>query len=641
MVNDKASFPKILIGFRTPGGSDSRSNQLDMISAVLSQGRASRLFSQVKVNKGLVTDIDAYAMSPKLDGCFYIGLETEAEKIEPALEAIVQELVGLAKNPPTDEEMARARALTGKAFLLGQESSEGQNSLISSFELQSGDWRLKDAYLSRWSRLAAQDLVAMSGEIFRPENMTVMVMLPESAKEPSQENIERILKNWSLEVNKAAQAPQANYEAHRLDNGVQVLLLRDASLPQVTVKIVTLGGILAEGPDQDGLSNLFSEVWPKASLKLPSLEMARTVENLGAYIEGFSARNSLGLTGSFLAANWNQSLKLMLELVTQPALAKENIEEVREEILAAIKMQEEQMTERAFRLVRQGLYPNHPYRRNTLGLEATVSKFSQSDLQKFYASLIRPENLLVAVAGDIDTQAVLELLKQDLGTFKPQGPGQKVVIPDPPKPLTKTEFALDGLDRAQTHLVLAFLAAGLDDPDQAPLEVLRAHLAGMGGILFTRLRDQQSLAYDVASGYNPGLKIGTFFFYIATDPQKTGQATEGILDIIEEIKAKPVNEEQLAGAKRYLLGIKKISQQTLARRVEESVFNELLGLGLDYEARYLKAIEAVTAADLLRVANKYLVVEQGFFGAVGQKELTEKVWTEVLAREKSAAGQSK
>jgi zinc protease len=629
MVSEQAAFPKILIGFRAPGGADSRSSQLDMISAVLSQGRASRLFAQVKTAKGLVTDIDTYAMTPRLDGCFYIGMETEAAKIRPAVEAVIEELRGLAVNPPTDEEISRARALTGKSFLLGQESAEGQNGIIASFELQTGDWRLKDAYLSRWARLAAADLVRLSRDIFQPRNMTVVIMLPAGAEKPDEAALKTVLAQWSLPPAAETPAPQAGYESHTLASGAQVLLLRDTSLPQVTAKVVTLGGLLADRQGQDGLSNLFAEVWPKAALKRPAADLARAVENLGAGIEGFSARNSLGLSGSFLSASWSQSLSLLMELVTEPALDPESLEDAREEILASLKMQEEQMAERTFRLLRQALYRDHPYHQNSLGTLETVSRFSAADLKLFYQEHIRPENLLIAVAGDIDPPAVLELINNYLGSWKPAGTGEKIAISEPPAPLAGPVFVQDDTDRAQTHLAVGFLVPGLDDPDQAALEVLSAHLSGMGGILFKRLRDEQSLAYVVTSGYNPGLKIGTFYFYIASDPQKTGQAASGILNIIREIQSQPIAEDQLAGAKRYLTGIKKISSQTLARRVDESVFNQLLGLGLDFEALYLKKIEAVTSSDLQKAARKYLVLERAVFGAAGPGESTGKVWEEL------------
>ncbi|MDR1577244.1 MAG: insulinase family protein [Deltaproteobacteria bacterium] len=637
-VNDQAKFPKVLIGFRTMGGDDSRASQLDLISAILTQGRASRLFARVKIEKGLVTDIDASAMNLRFGGNFYIGFDAEPEKIEPALAAIIQELKGLVEVAPTDEEMERALALTGKSFLLGQESAEGQNGIISLFELQSGDYRLKDAYLARWSRLTSDDLVVLAREVFRPENMTVAIAIPPATTPPDPANLEKLLKEWKLPAGPAKTESQTgDYEIHKLENGVEVLLLKDSSLPRINVKVVTLGGLLGENPGEDGLSNLFAEVWPKASQKLSAAEMALAVENLGASIDGFSARNSLGLSGSFLSANWEKGLGLTLDLVTEPALASDSLEEVRAEVLVALQTQDEQMVDRAFRLVRKGIFGQHPYHRDNLGQKETVAKFTAEDLKSYYQSIIRPETLLVAVAGDIEPKAVLAFLQERLGSWRPAGVGRTVAIPAPPAPLAKATFALDAVDRAQVHLAIGFQAPGLADADQAALDVLSSYLSGMGGVLYITLRDQQSLAYVVTSGYNPGLKTGVFYFYIATDPQKTSQALNGMLDVIEQVRQNPIPPAEVEAAKRYLLGIKKISQQTLVRRLDEAVFNKLLGLGLDFERQYLKAIEAVTSADLQRVATNLLGFERGFYGAAGQGDLVEKAWAEVESKESKEA----
>ncbi|MDR1608642.1 MAG: insulinase family protein [Deltaproteobacteria bacterium] len=633
-VNAQVQFPKILLGFRTPGVDDSRASQLDLLSAILSQGRASRLYAEVKTKKGLVTDIDTSAMTMRFGGNFYIGFEAEPEKIELALAAIIEELNGLVANPPTDAEMERAVVLAEKAFILGQESSEGQNGIIASFELQNNDYRLKDAYLARWARLKADDLVILAKEIFRPDNLIAAIALPSSAKPLDEAKLGTLLKDWRLPEVKVKVATPDAYQTYRLDNGVEVLLLKDNSLPRVAVKVVTKGGLLGEKDGEDGLANFFAEVWPKSTQKLSVPEMALAVENLGASVDGFSGRNSLGLSGSFLATNWEKGLGLILDLVTEPGLAPESLEEVREEILVALKTQDEQMADRLFRLVRRGVFGDHPYHRDNLGLKETVAKFAVKDLKDFYSEIIRPETLQVAVAGDIDPQAALDFLRARLGSWRPEGEAREVITPAPPKPLTQTAFGLDNVERAQVHLAIAFLAPGLASPDQAPLDVLTAYLSGMGGVLFSTLRDQQSLAYVVTSGYGPGLDTGTFYFYIATDPQKTSQALTSLQTIINQIRNEPIDEAKVSGAKRYLLGVKKISRQTLGRRLDETVFNKVFGLGLDFEDQYLKAIEAVTPADLQRVAQKYLSFENAFFGAAGQGEVVEKAWAAIKEEQK-------
>ncbi|MDR0549701.1 MAG: insulinase family protein [Deltaproteobacteria bacterium] len=629
LVSDKVTVPKIILGFPAPSALDASSLRLDMLAAILSNGRASRLYSRLKMSQGLVTDIDASALTLKYGGNFFVSMETELDKIEPALEATLKELIGLVANPPTFEEMTRARALTGKSFLLGQESAEGQNGLLASFELLQGDYRLKDAYLTRWARLTSDDLTFLAREIFQPNKMNVALIVPADAPRLDQASLTKLLSSWSIPASLSAAKADDKYEIHRLANGLEVMLLRDSSLPQVIVKAVSLGGLLGEGPDEDGLSNLFSEVWPKASQKLDAKAMALALEDLGAGVEGFSARNSLGLSGSFLTANWQAGFDLFLDLLTDPALDESSLAEVREETLAAIKAQDEHMAERVFRLLRRGLFGSHPYSRNNLGLAETVAKCSTQDLRAFYQRLIRPESLLLTVAGDIDQQAVLAILTQRLGSWTQGGQGLAVVAPPAPEPLKATGYGLDKVDRAQTHLAVGYLTPGLDDPDQAPLDVLNAYLSGMGGVLFRELRDKQSLAYLVTSGFNPGLKTGVFYFYIATDPQKTSQALEGILGVVERLKVQPIAEEELTGAKRFIAGVKKISLQTLSRRVDESVFNKLLGLGLDFDQKYLQAIMDVTPADVRRVAQKYLRVEEAFLGAAGQGEPAEKAFAVV------------
>jgi zinc protease len=112
-----------------------------------------------------------------------------------------------------------------------------------------------------------------------------------------------------------------------------------------------------------------------------------------------------------------------------------------------------------------------------------------------------------------------------------------------------------------------------------------------------------------------------------------------MLDIIEGVRKNPIPEDQVEGAKSYLLGVKKIASQTLTRRVEEAVLNQVLGLGLDYSPKWEKAVKAVTPTDVQRVAAKYLVLEKGYLGAAGVKAPLEEAWAALIAREGAPSSQ--
>jgi zinc protease len=624
MKNPIVQVPKVMLGFRVPPTGSPESPQLDLLSALLDMGRSARLVENVKNIKGLVTDIVTSSFSMVLGGLFLVSFETEPEKINDALTATVEELAGLASRPPAADELSRARALATSSYLASQESSNSLASLVAAFEIGTGDYRLRDAYLPQWGRMTAADLVKLVERYFVPENLTAVIMMPESAPEVDEAAVKSILKTLKPVLPETKAASAAGFEPVPLKSPAKLFVLRDATLPLVTVKISFMGGILGEQDGQEGYSNLMAHVMAMAPNDMSSEEFARFVEGMGASVSGIAGRNSMGLSGSFIAANWEIGLEAMVKLASKPAFAQNNLEEYRAETLAMLKLQREQLPERTFSSLRVGLFGSHPYHVNPLGETETVANVTDKQLAAFHDRLIRPENMYVVVGGDVDPKLVAEALDNFLADWKPAPqPGDKVVVPPPPKPIEASVELKDVQETAQqTHLGIGFLAPGLGSPDQAAMEVLDSYLSGMGGLLFNELRNKRSLAYTVASFYSPGLQTGSFNFYIATDPQKTGQATSGMLEIIARLREAPLSEEAIQAAIRYLCGQKVINRQTLSNRADEFIYNVLYDLGPDFSDRHLAKIEAVTPEDVLRVARQYLDPQHGVLSVVGQDSST-------------------
>jgi predicted Zn-dependent peptidase len=469
------------------------------------------------------------------------------------------------------------------------------------------------------------DLARLAKKVFTPENMVVTMMLPADASGPTEAQIKELAGKLKLAVAEDALEAAAAFEPFKLSNGVRVLAMRDATLPLVTVRASFLGGLLFEPQGQEGIANLMAKVWAKATESMDSETFAKTVEDLGAYVESQSGRNSMTIFGSFMSSNWLEGLDLLTAALTSPAFAPDNIEEARQEVLAWIKINEEHLSERVFKLMRKILFRTHPYRGDALGLQETVSAITRDDLKAYYQTKIRPDNVVIAIAGDIEPKAAVEALEKRLGSWKGT-PGDPVgPIPGPPAPLTEKAEASSVADSAQVHLAVSFQTPGLGHPDQAPLEVLSGHLNGLGGVMFNELRNKRSLAYAVGAGFNPGLEVGAFTFYIASDTQKTRDALTGMLGIIDDIRAKPIDPEAVTGAIRYVSGIRKISRQTLDSRSDEAVFSELYGLGLDYDKKYLEALSKVTAEDVMRVADKYLAPSSMAVSVVGPQTAVDEV----------------
>jgi len=166
------------------------------------------------------------------------------------------------------------------------------------------------------------------------------------------------------------------------------------------------------------------------------------------------------------------------------------------------------------------------------------------------------------------------------------------------------------LDKAQAHLVLGYPGARITDAARWPLEVLSAVLSGQGGRLFVELRDKRSLAYSVTSFSMEGLDPGYFAVYIGCGPAKVGEALEGIRVELRRVREEGISPTELERARTHLIGTNAISLQRNSARAAVYAFDECYGLGADASAHYAERIAAVTAEDVLAVAQRIFLPER-------------------------------
>jgi predicted Zn-dependent peptidase len=159
----------------------------------------------------------------------------------------------------------------------------------------------------------------------------------------------------------------------------------------------------------------------------------------------------------------------------------------------------------------------------------------------------------------------------------------------------------------QTQILLAGLAPSLGHPDHAAVKVLSTILGGgMAGRLFVELRDKRALAYTAASYYDPVHETGALVLYVGTAPDNAARAEPALLREVARVRDEPVPADELARAKGYLLGRYAMDRRTNERLAWYLGFYEVQGVGLGYPDRYRARVEAVTAADVQRVARVYL-----------------------------------
>jgi zinc protease len=337
-----------------------------------------------------------------------------------------------------------------------------------------------------------------------------------------------------------------------------------------------------------------------------TLQLAQEVDSLGATLETFSGRNSFGVQAKGLSKDFPKLVRLVAEVINKPSFPPEEVEKVRDEVRAALGAERDQMIPRTMRLLRETLYERHPYRLNVLGTEETITRIGRRDLLKYYKRYALPQNLVLAIVGDITWEEVMEFVQ---GAFHGMRKGD---FSTPPIPQEATEKRVINKkeevvgEKQQTHIALGFAGTTIQNQDRFPLEVLEAALGGQGGRFFTELRDKEGLAYVTAFFVRSDLDPGYLGVYMATSPPKVEQALGGIERILQDVRKQGINQEELGRAKAYLIGNYAIGLQGVIPLASTIAFDERYGLGGDFYLSYPAEIEKVTGADVLRVARKYI-----------------------------------
>ncbi len=613
---------------------DRDATHLDLLAYVLGESESSRLVRQVRERAGLVDRIDASAYTPLDRGLFSVGFETDAERLLEAIRRVLEETERLRREPVTEEELERARINFLASEQFERESVAGLATRLGTYETIGGGWRREAETLEILERATPEDLHRVAREHLAPEDLTLAALIPESSDPALDEEALRAAVAEGVEAARGAPAgvggsvprgprtpgPDDSRRGRarpgsarasegdgdrfdfRLPGGLDLHVQRRPEIPIAAVRLAFLGGLLSEDPASSGLTRFLSAMWTRGTETRTAARFACDVEDLAAEIEGFSGRNSVGLTLDCLSETLEPAFDLFAEALLRPRLDPDEIESERRETLAALERRKDRLGQRAFQLFAQTEFESHPYRLSIAGEPETVAGFSAVDLEAHARRLLRADRAAIAVVGDVDPERVAELVSDRLGALP--SPDAALALPPAETRGVGIRESLLRKDREQAHLVIGFRGLTLDDPDRRALELLSQLLAGQGGRLFLELRDRQSLAYTVAASNVEGVAPGYFSIYVATAPDKLERARSGILEEIERLRSTAPDPEELESAIRFATGSFLIDAQRSHARAAHMALDSVYGLGPDHADRYPSELEGVTPEDVLRVARR-------------------------------------
>ncbi len=610
------------MGFPLPPAEHEDIFALDLLSFIVGGGESSALVQKLQAEQELVNWITASAYTPADSGLFILAAALEQERIRPALEQSLARLFQYKHTFVTQAELDRARTNLASDFVYRRETVQGQARQLGYFLTVFSDPDYEQRYLTGLAAVTPQDIQRVARQYLSPTSLSAVILgKTQDTRIPTAEELTQLCHRLDQPASKASTPAETNgangnaVTVVRLDNGVRLLVKEHHGVPVMAVQAATLGGLLFEDEHNAGTSNFIAGMLTRGSQQFSRLSLAEAVESLAGGLSGFSGRNSLGLSGSFLTTHVDEGIDIFLETLLHPTFPADEVEKRRREILLALKNREDDLAQVAFDLFYQTLYEMHPYRLLTLGSEASVSAMTQEQVAAYYRALLDPKRLVLSVVGDVETTQLIDRLSAGLSALP------AVTPPSAPAPETRpsgVRIATKRVEKQQAHVVLGFQGVSLDNPDRYALKVLDTILSRQGGRLFYEVREQRALAYSVTAFSVEGLAPGTFGVYLGTDPGSVDEAVSATQTELERLRQEKVTADELERAKKYMTGSYEISLQSNAAQSEELAFNELYGLGHTHGRRYLDYIQQVTEADVQRVANTYLNPAEQTLVIVGQ-----------------------
>jgi len=403
-----------------------------------------------------------------------------------------------------------------------------------------------------------------------------------------------------------------------LKNGLRVALLEDHKLPTFSIQLYFNGGGLADPEDKRGLAMVTASQLREGTKQRSSREIAEQLATLGASLSSSAGpatgESVVSLTG--LSDNVEQTLAIASDVIRNPTFPAVELDKFRARYLAQLQIQRANPGFQAQEQFMRAIYGEHPGAL-VVPSDAVIKGLASTDLATFHAARYRPNNAFAIVHGDITLKDLVAKLEHHFGEWA-KADMTKVSLPPPKGPEKARVLLVDRPGSVQTSLWLGSLGIERSSDDYFAVLVMN-HILGGGPAsrLFMNLREDKGLTYGVYSSFT-----GTTFpgVVVASTDVRTAVTEDAMRELnleLQRIANEPVSERELTNARRALIGRFALSLDSPASLMGNLATQKIYNLPADYWDTYPQRVEAITSADIQRVAKKYYDRERLQIVAVG------------------------
>lgn len=599
IVRGKWNKVYLSLAFPVPGLRDYTSLDLDLLAYLLAGDGTTPFERKYRNDLRLVDSISVSNMSLSRVGLFTISAILDADKTDQFFTELVRDLAKFRIGDFGADDLARAKFVTEDDFDRQSETLNGLTSWRAQMEFEMGG-RLGEANMRK--ALRSVDLAQIESaykDYIRPERVSVRLLAPEKAQIGDLAAIlEREWPKASQGTQSAAATRAKGRETIALENGVQLVLVRDNTIPYVSVNMIAAGGNALLNEKTQGLATLVADTLSDGCGELDRVAFEKALASKAQTLGAKAGRQTFSISASTPSRYMDDLLALMYSVVTAPRFEESEIARAKKDMQSARIIRDDDSMSKLVAKLWPSLFGSHPYGLDALGTEKGVNAFTRDDVVRYWKEQMAQPRVLV-FSGKFDREKALAWAKT-----LPKASAKRVVVEAPSWGKDK-ELVLHVPDKNKAHLVELWPTVPQTHPDAPALTLLQAVLSGQSGLLFSKMRDEESLGYTVTAQNLTFQKAGLMLFYAGTTPDRVEEARKGFAAIVQNLKEKELDPALLEAACNVIEGRYVRSRQSLSARGGEAAMEVFFGLPEDFALQQLEKARKVTPANIREVVRRY------------------------------------
>ncbi len=389
-----------------------------------------------------------------------------------------------------------------------------------------------------------------------------------------------------------------------LDNGIRVLIDPIPYVHSFCMTVLLGAGSVNETSEESGVSHFLEHLFFKGTLTRSARKLMEEIEGRGGHLNAFTARDYMCLYVRALQEHVNVAVDILADILKNSQFF--DFEKERNVVLEEIASAEDVPEDYVHDLFMTQLWPDHPLGRPVMGGEESVSSLTLESVRNYYQRWCTPENIIIAVAGNVSSDEVYDKIQDHFSDIKPKQIQANTSPPNHQQGITVVEREI-----GQSHLCMGFPGPNATDDSRYLAEMMTSVLGGGStSRLFDRIREQEGLAYSIYSFRSGYRMAGCLGVYAAVAPQNLQKTHTLIWEEIGKLQDAPVPEDEMAINREQIRGGILLALESTSNRASHMARSVFYHGRIIDPSEMVTAIESVTADQIQQFAQKTLTSEK-------------------------------